>query len=69
MVKSFETPIPDAYEVTIEITSLLADYANTMMGDGFMTSVSEDRIKIGDITGVSEGDVRGIINNTIDSIL
>lgn len=67
--KSFETPIPDAYEVTIEITSLLADYANTMMGDGFMTSVSEDRIKIGDITGVSEGDVRGIINNTIDSIL
>ena len=46
----FETPIPDAYEVTIEITSLLADYANTMMSDGFMTSVSEDRIKIGDLT-------------------
>ena len=49
--KSFETPIPDAYEVTIEITSLLADYANTMMGDGFMTSVSEDRVKIGDLAG------------------
>jgi len=47
----FETPIPDAYEVTIEITSLLADYANTMMGDGFMTSVSEERVKIGDLAG------------------
>jgi len=48
---TFETPIPDAYEVTIEITSLLADYANTMMGDGFMTSVTEDRVKIGDLAG------------------
>jgi len=47
----FETPIPDAYEVTIEITSLLADYANTMMGDGFMTSVTDGRIKIGDLAG------------------
>ena len=47
---SFETPIPDAYEVTIEITSLLADYANTMLSDGFMTSVTDTRAAIGDLS-------------------
>lgn len=35
---SITAPIPDAYDVTIEITSLLSDYANTMVGAGFGVS-------------------------------
>ena len=31
-------PIPDAYNVTIQITSLLSDYANLMVGKGFGVS-------------------------------
>lgn len=37
--KPVEVPVPEAYEVTIEFTSLINDYGNTMMSDAFTTSI------------------------------
>jgi len=34
-IGTITAPIPDAYNVTIQITSLLSDYANLMIGSGF----------------------------------
>ena len=39
-VGSFTAPIPDAYDVTIEIESLLSDYANLMIGSGFGATIA-----------------------------
>ncbi len=42
--KSVEVPIPEAYEVTIEFTSLIGDYGNTMMSEAFTTFVGDDTV-------------------------
>ena len=60
--KSFQSPIPDAYEVTIELTSLLADYANTMVGDSFQTTVDGERVVIGDLRSNIDANLNAIIN-------
>jgi len=38
---TIKAPIPDAYEVTIEFTSLIGDYGNTMISDGLNSRISE----------------------------
>ena len=40
--KSVEVPIPEAYEVTIEFTSLIGDYGNMMMSNAFTTFVGDN---------------------------
>ena len=47
ITKPVEVPIPEAYEVTIEFTSLIGDYGNTMMSDAFTTSVIGDTVTQG----------------------
>ena len=37
---TIKAPIPDAYEVTIEFTSLIGDYGNTMISDGLNSRIS-----------------------------
>ena len=41
-------PIPDAYTVQITFQSLLADYANIMMSDNFMTQLTPNGARKGD---------------------
>tara|TARA_R110000850_G_scaffold5381_7_gene22398 strand:- start:440 stop:1672 length:1233 start_codon:yes stop_codon:yes gene_type:complete len=41
---SVEVPIPEAYEVTIEFTSLIGDYGNTMMSNAFTTHITNDTV-------------------------
>lgn len=43
----FSAPIPDAYEVTIQFTSLLSDYANLMVGSGFHGNTIGNTVTIG----------------------
>lgn len=43
----FSAPIPDAYEVTIQFTSLLSDYANLMVGSGFHGNTVGNTVTIG----------------------
>lgn len=43
----FTAPIPDAYEVTIEFTSLLSDYANLMVGTGFHGNTVGNTVTVG----------------------
>lgn len=42
-----EVPIPEAYEVAIEFTSLIGDYGNTMMSKAFTTSINNDTVTQG----------------------
>lgn len=44
IAKPIQVPVPEAYEVTIEFTSLIGDYGNTMMSDAFTTSVINDTV-------------------------
>ena len=37
---TIKAPIPDAYEVTIEFTSLIGDYGNTMISDGLNSRIT-----------------------------
>lgn len=46
-VGEFTAPIPDAYNVTIEVESLLSDYANLMVGTGFTTKIIDNTVQIG----------------------
>ena len=39
-IGTITAPIPDAYNVTIQITSLLSDYANLMIGTGFGVNIN-----------------------------
>ena len=39
-IGTITVPIPDAYDVTIQITSLLSDYANLMIGTGFGVNIN-----------------------------
>lgn len=40
-------PIPDAYEVTIELQSLILDYANLMVGEGFGVRIVDNEVSVG----------------------
>ena len=40
-------PIPDAYEVTIELQSLILDYANLMVGEGFGVRIIDNEVSVG----------------------
>jgi len=42
---SFEAPIPEAYVVSITFTGLLTEFANTMIGGGFTSSISQNKAK------------------------
>lgn len=48
-VGSIATPIPEAYEVTITLTSLLTDYANQMVSPAFKQSIDGSTATIGGI--------------------
>ena len=43
----FTAPIPDAYDVTIELTSLLSDYANLMVGKDFHGHTVGNTVTVG----------------------
>lgn len=45
--KQILTPIPEAYNVTIEFTSLLGSYGNEMLSDAFTTSIKGNTVTIG----------------------
>ena len=45
--KQISTPVPEAYQVTLNFTSLIGDYGNTMLSDAFSTSIIGDKVKIG----------------------
>ena len=51
-------PIPDAYEVTIELQSLILDYANLMVGEGFGVRIIDNEVSVGrnDTGGPKPGD-------------
>lgn len=44
--KSVKTPIPEAYNVSITVRSLLSDYANLMLGAGFYTDTANNSASI-----------------------
>jgi len=43
--KTYNAPIPEAYVVNITFTSLLTDFANTMKGGGFTSTIEENKVK------------------------
>lgn len=45
--KSIIAPVPEAYEVTLEFTSLIKDYGNTMLGQDFGTSIIGNTVTFG----------------------
>lgn len=45
--KLIETPVPDAYQVSITFTSLIKDYGNTMLGNNFSTSMDGNTVIFG----------------------
>jgi hypothetical protein len=47
--KPITTPIPEAYQVTLKFTSLIGDYGNTMLSDAFTTSITNNRVTIGNV--------------------
>ncbi len=44
--KKYDAPIPEAYVVNITFTSLLNDFANTMMGSGFSSSIRDNILEM-----------------------
>lgn len=40
--KPIQVPVPEAYQVELEFTSLIKDYGNTMLGTDFSTAIDED---------------------------
>lgn len=44
--KSVKTPIPEAYNVSVTVQSLLSDYANLMLGAGFYTDTANNSATI-----------------------
>lgn len=51
-----QAPIPDAYMVTIELQSLLLDYANLMVGGGFGVKIIDNKVTVGKSTDRVLGD-------------
>jgi len=45
--KLIETPVPDAYQVSITFSSLIKDYGNAMLGDNFSTSLEGNTVIFG----------------------
>ena len=45
--KLIETPVPDAYQVSITFSSLIKDYGNAMLGDNFSTSLDGNTVIFG----------------------
>ena len=45
--KVVQTPVPEAYQVSIEFTSLISDYGNQMISDAFNTSINDNIVRIG----------------------
>ena len=45
--KVIQTPVPEAYQVTLEFTSLIGDYGNSMISDAFSSSIDGNIVKIG----------------------
>ncbi|MDB4430238.1 hypothetical protein N9273_00295 [bacterium] len=45
--KQVIAPIPEAYQVTIQFTSLIKDYGNTMLGNDFSTSIIDNTVTFG----------------------
>ena len=41
---TYDAPIPEAYVVNITFTSLLNDFANTMVGSGFTSTIQENKV-------------------------
>ena len=42
--KKYNAPIPEAYVVNITFTSLITDFANTMQGSGFTSTIEENKV-------------------------
>jgi hypothetical protein len=45
--KQIYTPVPEAYQVTLELTSLIGDYGNTMLSNAFSSSIKDNKVIIG----------------------
>lgn len=45
--KQISTPVPEAYQVTLDFTSLIGEYGNTMLSDAFSTSITNNKVIIG----------------------
>ncbi len=45
--KVINTNVPEAYQVTLEFTSLIGEYGNTMVSDAFSTRVDGNKVTIG----------------------
>lgn len=45
--KVIQTPVPEAYQVTLEFTSLIGDYGNSMISDAFSSSIDGNIVRIG----------------------
>ena len=45
--KQITTPIPEAYQVTLDFKSLIGDYGNTMLSEAFSTSIKDNKVTIG----------------------
>ncbi|MDB4396160.1 hypothetical protein N9Z65_00945 [bacterium] len=50
--KTVTVPIPEAYDVTIEFTSLIGDYGNAMVSNAFMTDVTGGKVTSGTSTDI-----------------
>ena len=45
--KVVQTPVPEAYQVSIDFTPLISDYGNQMISDAFSTSINDNIVRIG----------------------
>ena len=45
--KVIQTPVPEAYQVTLEFSSLVGNYGNTMISDAFSSSITGNTVRIG----------------------
>ena len=45
--KVIQTPVPEAYQVSLEFTSLIGEYGNTMISDAFSSSIDGNTVRIG----------------------
>ena len=45
--KVVQTPVPEVYQVTLEFTSLIGEYGNTMLADAFSTTINNNIVRVG----------------------
>lgn len=45
--KVIQTPVPEAYQVSLTFTSLIGDYGNSMISDAFSSSIDGNIVRIG----------------------